>query len=206
MTIWRPKLEVLLWKVSNKIASNWLEISARFSQNPEHRFQNFYFFNFDSRFEMLNEIKLRPSMENCIINIYGGGYLRHQWHASKGRCHWSHPGFDPQLGRKKYCLLVWFWIFLYSVPPTNEPQQRRLLFKSINRNNYNWLLLKNWAFSGLFFLYFRLFNTVDSTYKFCRWLDSNRGPLVSEATALPTAPQPLPNYNWLLGCRILKTY
>ena len=27
--------------------------------------------------------------------------------------------------------------------------------------------------------------------KVCRWLDSNRGPLVSEATALPTEPQPL---------------
>ena len=29
--------------------------------------------------------------------------------------------------------------------------------------------------------------------KFCRWLDSNRGPLVLEARALPTEPQPLPN-------------
>ena len=28
--------------------------------------------------------------------------------------------------------------------------------------------------------------------KSCRWLDSNLGPLVLEATALPTAPQPLP--------------
>ena len=28
--------------------------------------------------------------------------------------------------------------------------------------------------------------------KSCRWLDSNPGPLVSEATALPTASQPLP--------------
>ena len=27
--------------------------------------------------------------------------------------------------------------------------------------------------------------------KRCQWLDSNPGPLVSEATALPTAPQPL---------------
>ena len=29
--------------------------------------------------------------------------------------------------------------------------------------------------------------------KFCRWLNSNRGPLVLEATALPTEPQPLPH-------------
>ena len=28
-------------------------------------------------------------------------------------------------------------------------------------------IVKNWAFPGLFFLYFRLFNTVDSTNKFC---------------------------------------
>ena len=28
--------------------------------------------------------------------------------------------------------------------------------------------------------------------KSCRWLDLNQGPLVSEATALPTALQPLP--------------
>ena len=29
--------------------------------------------------------------------------------------------------------------------------------------------------------------------KNCRWLDSNSGPLVSEAPTLPTAAQPLPN-------------
>ena len=28
--------------------------------------------------------------------------------------------------------------------------------------------------------------------KICRWLDLNHGSLVSEATALPTVPQPLP--------------
>ena len=29
-------------------------------------------------------------------------------------------------------------------------------------------------------------------YKICQWLDSNLGPLLSEVTALPTVPQPLP--------------
>ena len=29
--------------------------------------------------------------------------------------------------------------------------------------------------------------------KICQWLDLNRRPLLSEATALPTEPQPLPN-------------
>ena len=42
------------------------------------------------------------------------------------------------------------------------------------------------------FLYFRLFNTQLTVNKcsiiFGRWLDSNRGPLVSEAIALPTEP------------------
>ena len=57
---------------------------------------------------------------------------------------------------------------------------------------------KKWAIPGLFFFYFRLFNTQLTVYKcsmlinFCRWLDSNRASLVSEATALPTEPQPLP--------------
>ena len=39
------------------------------------------------------------------------------------------------------------------------------------------------------FLYFRRFNTVDSTCKFSLRLYSNHGPLVSEATALLTEPQ-----------------
>ena len=33
--------------------------------------------------------------------------------------------------------------------------------------------------------------------KIYRWVDSNRGPLVSQATALPTEPQPLPQNIWL---------
>ena len=33
--------------------------------------------------------------------------------------------------------------------------------------------------------------------KVWRWLDSNRGPLLSEATALPTEPQPLPIFSYL---------
>ena len=53
---------------------------------------------------------------------------------------------------------------------------------------------------GLFFkcassLYFLLLNTADSkkmfNTKFWRWLDTNCGPLVLKATALPTQPHPL---------------
>ena len=36
---------------------------------------------------------------------------------------------------------------------------------------------------------------------FCLWLDSNRGPLVSELTALPSEPQPLPkNSHLFVAC------
>ena len=55
----------------------------------------------------------------------------------------------------------------------------------------------------LFSIYFRLFNTIQLTVnnkcsiKICRCLDSNRGPLESEATALPTEPQP--QFNCLNG-------
>ena len=58
------------------------------------------------------------------------------------------------------------------------------------------------------FLYFCLFNAQLTVYKcsilinFCRWLHSSHGPLVSEATTLPTEPQPLPE-NWLVWVKIL---
>ena len=67
-----------------------------------------------------------------------------------------------------------------------------------------WMNFFKWAISGLFFLYFRLFNTVDSKQmfnKFCQWLDSNCGPLVLEATTLPTEPQPLP---WMILNEIIN--
>ena len=49
-------------------------------------------------------------------------------------------------------------------------------------------------------------NTVDSKQMFyikiCRWLDSNGGPLVLEATSVPTEPQPLPNPDYLAQLNI----
>ena len=61
---------------------------------------------------------------------------------------------------------------------------------------------KKWAISGLFFFIF-VFSIqliVNTWIKVCWWLDSNRGTLVSEETALPTEPQPLPQFLlFLLG-------
>ena len=45
--------------------------------------------------------------------------------------------------------------------------------------------------SFLFIFAFSIQLTVNVKYKFCQWLDSNRGLLEMEATALPTKPQPL---------------
>ena len=42
--------------------------------------------------------------------------------------------------------------------------------------------------------------------KFCQWLHSNCGPLLSEGTALPTEPQPRPRYlgsHWIVSLALL---
>ena len=63
-------------------------------------------------------------------------------------------------------------------------------------NHFDSFFLKKWAIPGLCFINFRLFNTVGCKYMFYikirQWLDSNHGPLVLEATALPNESQPLP--------------
>ena len=45
-----------------------------------------------------------------------------------------------------------------------------------------------------------------SDIKVCRWPDWNRGLLASEATALPTEPQPLPNIKQLIKCTSSKQH
>ena len=42
----------------------------------------------------------------------------------------------------------------------------------------------------------------ESQFKFCHWLDSNRVILVSDVTALPTAPQRLPNKLGIFAGRV----
>ena len=68
---------------------------------------------------------------------------------------------------------------------------KRATWVVISRHN----IIKNGPYPASF-LYFCLFNTqlFNINVKPCRWLDLNCGPLVSEATALPTDPQPLPLY------------
>ena len=55
-------------------------------------------------------------------------------------------------------------------------------------------------------LYFRLFLIAIDRFEIihCPWWDSNHGSLVSEATALPTAPGPRPLLLWWTSSRLLK--
>ena len=90
---------------------------------------------------------------------------------------------------------LWWLSLGHQCSWTLAPANRRSpSYSSSTKTGRIWVrtLFFKWAIPGLFFVYFCLFNTVDSAYKFCQWPDSNCGPLVSEATALPTAPQPLP--------------
>ena len=64
---------------------------------------------------------------------------------------------------------------------------KTFLFHFFNKLFFKWAIL-----SHFFFIF--VFSTVNSKYvfnKICRWLDWNRGPLVSQVTFLPTEPQPL---------------
>ena len=78
--------------------------------------------------------------------------------------------------------------------PRIEIQNRPYLETDAHNLNY-WFFQKG-HFQHLF-LYDRLFykNLTRNigSIEVVKWLDSNCGPLVSEATALPTEPQPLPN-------------
>ena len=111
------------------------------------------------------------------------------------------PQFLRQINVKKCPSSIWCWDLNsrpleYESPPITIrpglPPDWPIL---TNSSSISFFFKKVGHSRPLFSLYFRLFNNVDSKqyqYKICRWLDSNRRPLVSEATALPTEPQPRP--------------
>ena len=73
------------------------------------------------------------------------------------------------------------------------------------------LIFFKWAIPGLFFFIF-VFSiqlTVNVQYIFCRRLDLNHRPLESEATSLPTEPQPLSrgiNFNATYKIALFKKF
>ena len=80
---------------------------------------------------------------------------------------------------------------------------KQLLFdypsQSFNLSRFCFIF-KKWAIPDLFFFIFvfSVHLTVNVNINFCWWLHSNRGPLELEATALPTEPQPLPWFSFII--------
>ena len=58
----------------------------------------------------------------------------------------------------------------------------------------------NWATTTIFVFSKQLIVIKCTILKFRRWLDLNRWPLASEATTLPTEPQPLPTFYLVSFC------
>ena len=64
----------------------------------------------------------------------------------------------------------------------------------VTSNHITVFYFKKWSIPGLFlFIFVFSIQLTERIYQIWRWLDSNRGPLVSEATALPTESHPLPH-------------
>ena len=71
-------------------------------------------------------------------------------------------------------------------------------------NISNFFFFEKMGHSRPLFLYFCLFNfNVQLVHKVCRFWDSNHGSLVSEASALPTEPPPLPISNFYLFDQVI---
>ena len=73
---------------------------------------------------------------------------------------------------------------------------------------WNHKVFLNGPFIASFSFIFVFFNTKNKcSIKICRCLDSNCRPLVTEATALPTEPQPLPkkHKSWFISKDIHRT-
>ena len=111
-------------------------------------------------------------------------------------CTWTVPTYLP-----KYWLLLIENMCLNFINKLGGPIMQLQAVNSI----------KNGPYLASFSLFSSFQSTVDSKQMFsininpCRWLDSNRGPLVSEGTALPTEPQPLtPVFNWAILDQFLQ--
>ena len=75
----------------------------------------------------------------------------------------------------------------------NEKEARWPIYKKEYCKDREMFFLKKWAIPSFFFFNFVFsIHSWQKTINFCRWLDSNCRPLVSEGTALPTEPQPVP--------------
>ena len=123
-------------------------------------------------------------------------------------------GLCVNLRRASHSLIY----FVYFLTLKQCSEESLYLEEHLGSNPFSWPLGIDWLLLAMIsstsfkmghsltlFLYFRLSYkqlTVNMFNKSCRWLDSDPGHLVSEATELSTEPQPLPpNFNlfaWIL--------
>ena len=95
------------------------------------------------------------------------------------------------------------FIFLFDIEQKNVFESDHAFIHSLVSRNRNKQTSKR-VFPGPFYLFLSIKHL--TVNMFCievfRWLDSNRGHLLSEVTALPTEPQPLPS----LSSKTIITY
>ena len=88
-------------------------------------------------------------------------------------------------------------------PNTDKLHANSLNLSSARNRRHRSMLFQKVSFPVFFSLFSSFPQTVNRKYWFnksCRWLDSNCRPLVSEATAQPTEPQPVPQKHALSTC------
>ena len=92
-----------------------------------------------------------------------------------------------------------------------QPFLTKFLYRSVIYNRMTNFGLLCFFVNGPYpatFLYFHLFNTqltvIKCSLKSCSRLDSNRGPLVSKVTALPTELQPLKTFVTSISLSVLQ--
>ena len=85
----------------------------------------------------------------------------------------------------------------------NEEYKRIKCYRSCRTFETSHYTALRMGHSKPLFLYFRLFNSKPFIYKLYWWQDSNKGPLVSEETTLPTELQPLQCLHRFDACETL---
>ena len=93
---------------------------------------------------------------------------------------WVHLGTIVCFLKWKRCILKMILARRHNCK-CNWPHDRVFRCEQYNRYASSvTLTFKNWAIHGINFISFLLFDSVDSIYKLCRWLDLNSEPLVFE--------------------------
>ena len=107
---------------------------------------------------------------------------------------WTSPLEGDSLNFSTYCLITLLDVFIYGAVAliVLYLQQRGTIPMWNNRLHSIGNFIRKVFLMGHSLFFFSIQLTVNNIqFKFCRWPDSNRGPLVTETITLPTEPQPL---------------